>query len=110
MKRKIPRFKSEKEEALFWSKNSPLDYPEEVKEAGGPLQFAAYLLEYAAKHHKEKKRLVPLSMASSQILLAKIIAKKQGGNYQRLLKKWIREAILKELKENPAIEKEVKLP
>jgi hypothetical protein len=27
-KLKIPKFKSEKEEAIFWNKHSPLDYPE----------------------------------------------------------------------------------
>ncbi len=108
MKKKIPEFKSEKEEALFWSKHSPLDYPEESRDVKEPFEFALYLLKRAAKEHKEKKRLLTFRMEQSQILLAKIIAKRQGDNYQSLLRKWIREGIYKELKGNPNIEKEVR--
>jgi len=108
MKKKIPEFKSEKEEALFWSKHSPLDYPDESKEADRPFRFALYLLKRAAKEHKEKKRLLTFRMEPSQVLLAKIIAKKHGDNYQSLLRKWVREGIYKELKEDPDIEKKVR--
>jgi predicted DNA binding CopG/RHH family protein len=105
MKKKMPSFKSEKEEALFWDKKSLLDYPDEVREIKDPFQYALYLLEHAAKEHKEKKRLLTFRMEQSQILLAKIIAKKKGDNYQSLFRKWIREGILRELKGNPEIEK-----
>ena len=101
MKRRIPEFKSEKEEALFWSKHSPLDYQGEISEADKPFHFALSLLKSAAKEHKEKKQLLTLRMELSLIYLAKIIAKKQGDHYQSLMRKWIKERIYKELKEHP---------
>jgi len=108
MKKKAPEFKSEKEEALFWSKHSPLDYPGESREVKKPFEFALYLLKHAAKEHKEKKRLLTFRMEQSQILLAKIIAKAYGDNYQSLLRKWIREGISKEIKRNPNIENNIR--
>lgn len=108
MKKKIPQFKSENEEALFWSKHSPIDYQDEVGEAGKPFHFALSLLQHAAKEHKEKKRLLTLRVELSLIYLAKIIAKKHGDHYQSLLRKWIRERIYKELKENPNIEDDIR--
>ncbi|MCX5677544.1 MAG: CopG family antitoxin [Candidatus Omnitrophica bacterium] len=108
MRKKMPEFKSEEEEALFWSKHSPLDYPDEAKAAEKPFEFAMYLLKRAAKEHKEKKRLLTFRMEQSQILLAKIIAKKYGDNYQSLLRKWIRERIYEEIKGNPNIAKDVR--
>jgi len=108
MKKKIPAFKSEKEEALFWSKHSPLDYPDEVAQTDKPFNFALSLLKRASKEHKEKKRLLTLRIELSQIYLAKIIAKKYGDHYQSLLRKWIRERIYKELKDHPNIEEEIR--
>ncbi len=108
MKKKMPQFKSEKEEALFWSKHSPIDYPDEVEETDKPFHFALSLLKDAAKEHKEKKRLLTLRVELSLIYLAKIIAKKHGDHYQSLLRKWIRERIYKELKENPNIEEDIR--
>ena len=108
MKKRIPKFKSEKEEALFWSKHSPLDYPDEAKETEQPFRFALSLLKSAAKEHKEKKQLLTLRMEQSQIYLAKIIAKIYGDHYQSLMRKWIRERIYKELKDHPDIEESIR--
>ena len=98
MKKKIPEFISEREEALFWSKHSLLDHLDETEEVKKPFEFALYLLKRAAKEHKEKKRSLTFRMEQSQILLAKIIAKRHGDNYQSLLRKWIREGINKEMR------------
>ena len=47
--KKIPKFKSEKEAAEFWSKHSPLDYPDEFKEIKKPFQFDVDFLKKMAK-------------------------------------------------------------
>ncbi len=39
MKKKIPEFKNEKEEARFWSKHSPIEFPDEFKEERAPFEF-----------------------------------------------------------------------
>ena len=108
MKKKIPKFKSEKEEAQFWSKHSPLDYPNEFSKQKRPFQFALSLLKKTAKEHKEKKRSLTFRMEISQIYLAKIIAKIYGDRYQTLMRKWIKERISKELREHPDIEKKIR--
>lgn len=54
--KKIPKFKSEKEEAAFWSKHSPLDYPEEFKEVEKPFQFDKDFLKEKAREHKKKRK------------------------------------------------------
>ena len=107
-KKHIPKFKSEKEEAKFWSGHSPLDYQEEFSETDKPFQFALSLLKKAAKEHKEKKRSLTLRMEPSQIYLVKIIAKRSGDNYQTLMRKWIRERVFLELRQHPRTPPETK--
>ena len=107
MAKRIPKFKSEEEKARFWSKNSPLDYLDQFVEEKEPFKFALSLLEKAAEKHKERKTSLTLRMEESLILLAKIIAKKHNDHYQALMRKWIRQEILKELKQDSSIEKEM---
>jgi len=108
MNKKVPKFKSEEEESKFWSKNSPLDYSGEFVEEEEPFEFAISLLKKAAQKQKERKTSLTFRMEESQILLAKIIAERQGDHYQTLMRKWIRERISRELKENPEVEKEIR--
>ena len=49
MKKKIPKFKSEDEEARYWDTHSPLDYPDEFIDVEEPFKFAPALLERAGK-------------------------------------------------------------
>ena len=108
MKKKIPEFKDEKEEARFWSKHSPLEFSKELTKEKSPFEFAIGLLKKAAQEHKEKKSSITLRMEPSQIYLTKIIAKTRGDKYQTLIRKWIREKIWKELKDNPEVEEKIR--
>lgn len=108
MRKKIPKFQSEKEAAEFWSKNSPLDYPNEFKEIKDPFKFSIEFLERIAAEHKERKKSLTLRIEPSHILLAKIIARKRGDYYQALLRKWILIGIRKTLLEHPEIRRDIK--
>lgn len=108
MKKKLPKFKSEKEEAQFWSKYSPLDFEEEFTDVKEPLEFDPALIERMAKERREKKRSVTFRIEPSKIDLVKIIAKKYGSAYQATLRIWINEKIYEELKKHPEIKKEIK--
>ena len=108
MKKKLPKFKSEKEIADFWNKHSPLDYPDEFKEAENPLHFSLRFLKKIAEKHKERKKALTLRMEESQIILAKLIANKKGNYYQALIRHWIREGIIKEIEEDPGIEEYIR--
>ena len=54
---KLPKFKSEKEEADFWSTHSPLDYPNEFKEVNMQIKRRKpkHRHEWEKKEIKDKK-------------------------------------------------------
>lgn len=105
MKKRVPKFKSEEEEARFWKTHSPLDYPEEFTDMGKPFEFTPALLEKAAKRKEERKRHLTLRMGQHQIDLAKVIAKYRGLGYQTLMRMWVIEGIYKEIEEHPMLKK-----
>ena len=105
MKKKIPKFKTEKEEARFWETHSSLDYPEQFTEVKEPFEFSAALLKKVAKKRDERKRHLTLRMGQHQIDLAKVIAKYRGLGYQTLMRMWVIEGIHKEIKIHPELKK-----
>ncbi len=105
MKKKMPKFKSEKEEARFWDTHSPLDYPDEFADVKEPFKFAPALLRKAARRREERKRSLTLRMGQPQIDLAKVIAKYKGLGYQTLMRMWVIEGIHKELEAHPEVKK-----
>ena len=107
-KKKIPKFKSEKEEAQFWSEHSPLDFKEEFTEVKEPFEFDPALIRKIVKERKERKRSVTFRIEPSKIDLVKIIAKTHGNAYQTIIRMWINEKIYEEFEDNPEIRKEIK--
>ncbi len=101
--KKLPKFKSEEEEARFWSTHSPLDYPKEFAEVKEPFAIAPGLLKEAARRREERKRLLTLRMGQRQIDLAKVIARQKGLGYQTLMRMWVVEGIRKELAIHPEV-------
>ena len=49
MKKVIPKFRTEEEEARFWDTHSPLDYPGEFVDVKEPFEFAPSLLKNGAR-------------------------------------------------------------
>lgn len=105
MMKKVPKFKSEKEESRFWDTHSPLDYPGEFVEAKEPFEFAPELLRKVAGRKEERKRSLTLRMGQRQIDLAKFIAKYKGLGYQTLMRMWVMEGIRKEFGAHPELRK-----
>ena len=103
--RKLPKFKTEEEEARFWDTHSPLDYSGAFSEVKEPFEFAPSLLKKAAGRREERKRQLTLRMGQRQIDLAKVIAKYKGLGYQTLMRIWVVAGIRQELKAHPEIEK-----
>ncbi len=97
--------KTEEEEALFWDRHSPLDYPGELLDMKDPFEFAPALLKKAAERRQERKRTLTLRMGQRQIDLAKVIAKYRGLGYQTLMRIWVIEGIRQEIKAHPEIGK-----
>ena len=78
MKKKLPKFKSEEEEAHFWDTHSPLDYPGEFTEVKEPLKFSPELL-------KTKKR----KFTSEEYTKLGALAAKEKGKEKRVTKRLI---------------------
>jgi len=103
--KKLPKFKTEEEEARFWDTHSLLDYPGEFSEVREPFEFAPSLLKKVVGRREERKRQLTLRMGQRQIDLAKVIAKYKGLGYQTLMRIWVIAGIRQEFKEHPEIEK-----
>ncbi len=101
MKKKIPKFKSEKEEAQFWDTHSPLDYKDTFSDIKESIEFDPVLLKRVANRRAERKRFLTIRIGQRQVDLTKVIAKEKGLGYQTLMRMWVIEGIHKELKGHP---------
>lgn len=98
MKKRVPKFKSEEEEARFWETHSPLDYPKEFSYDEKPFKFAKALLKKTAKKREERKRHLTIRIGQHEIDLTKAIAKYRGLGYQTLMRMWVIEGIHREMR------------
>lgn len=80
--KKIPKFKSEKEEADFWATHDSADYLSETKEV-------------KAKFTRPKKILVSLRLDENTIAKLKKIAESKGIGYLELVRMWVLENLKK---------------
>ena len=78
--KKIPKFKSEKEEADFWATHDSIDYLSETKE----VNFA-----------RPNKKLVSLRLDEKTIRELKKIAESKGIGYLQLVRMWVLENLNK---------------
>ncbi len=76
--RKIPKFKSEKEEADFWATHDSVDYLSDTKEV-------------KVKFTRPRKRLVSLRLDEKTIKKLKRLAESKGIGYLELVRMWVLE-------------------
>jgi len=93
MAKKIPEFKSEEEEALFWDEHDTTEFIEEFEPA--EVEIAPELKDKILSK-RELKKAVTLRLEPSQIEAIKKIAAKKGLPYQTLIRMWLTEKIAKE--------------
>lgn len=89
--RKLPKFKSEGEEARFWAAHSPLDYADEYEDVDEVIALAPALERRIRE--RMKKRLVAIRLEEWQIARTKELAAKKHLPYQVLLRQWISSGI-----------------
>ncbi len=80
--KKIPKFKSEKEEADFWAIHDSTDYLSDTKEV-------------KAEFTRPKKKLVSLRLDEKTINRLKKIADSKGIGYLELIRMWVLESLNK---------------
>ncbi|MFC1496664.1 CopG family antitoxin [Candidatus Margulisiibacteriota bacterium] len=71
--KKMPGFRSEKEEAKFWDKNDVTDYIDQMTEIETPIKFSKALK--IKLFSKRNKKLLTLRLEEGQIEAAKIVSK-----------------------------------
>ena len=80
--KKIPKFRSEKEEADFWATHDSTDYLSGTKEA-------------KVKFTRPPKKLVSLRLDENTIDKLKKIAESKGIGYLELVRMWVLETLSK---------------
>lgn len=80
--KKIPKFRSEREEADFWSTHDSTDYLSETREA-------------KVKFTRPKKKLVSLRLDENTINRLKKLAESKGIGYLELVRMWVLENLNK---------------
>ena len=85
-KKKIPKFKSEDEERVFWSKESPLDYldPKKVKKV-------------TLSNLKPSTEVISLRLPTGLLSDIKLVANKNDIPYQSFMKMMLAEKIKENL-------------
>ncbi len=97
MAEKIPKFKTDKEEAEFWDAHCAVDFLDEFLEVEEPIELSDRLRKEIRK--KSKRTKISLRVNPEHIKLAKILAKSKGIPYQTLVQMWIVEGLKRELRE-----------
>ena len=85
--KKMPKFKSLKEERNFWDTHSVADYLSELKKTG----------EIVFERHPLKRNF-QMRLDDTTINKLKKLAKAKGVDVSTLMRRWIREHLDKELK------------
>ena len=89
MKKIIPKFRTEEEEARFWDTHSPLDYPDEFTKVKEPFKFAPALLRKAARRREARRRSLTLRMDKEAYEKLEALAMKEKGKEKSVTKKFI---------------------
>ena len=84
-KSRIPKFRSFEEEAKFWDEHDTAEFLGELGPA--KLTFA-----------RPRKRLISLRLPESEILSLKKVARRRGLGYLTMMRMWVTEKLLTELK------------
>jgi len=83
-KSRIPKFKSEEEEAKFWDTHDTTGFLDEFKEV------------HNIRFPKPRKRLISVRMDDRQIQSLKQVAETKGIGYLTLIRLWIMERLSRE--------------
>ena len=83
---KVPKFKTEDEEARFWQNHSPLEFGDEFEEASD-VHFPS-----------PKRRIIALRMNDQQVKSIKHLSEKRGIGFSTLIRMWVLEKLGQERK------------
>ena len=83
--KKLPKFKTQKEEAEFWMRHDTADFWDAFEDIKEPLEVSHHLMaEVKARH--ERTKAISIRLYPSQLRIAKAIANKKHIPYQTILR------------------------
>jgi predicted DNA binding CopG/RHH family protein len=88
----IPHFRSEAEEADFWSTHSLADIWDQLE----PVEIEVSPGARRITLQRSRKKPVTLRLEERQVAQAKQLARKKSLSYQALMRSWISEGIARE--------------
>ena len=95
--KKIPKFKSGKEERDFWGKHSFLDFPAEIEEIE-PIPVDLKLKsDILTGKRKRRKVNISIRFDPAELSTIKKVSTQKSVPYQNLIRMWVVENLKKEL-------------
>jgi len=91
-RKKLPRFKSEEEEADFWASNDSTEYWDTFAEMEETLELEPTLAKAIARRAR-RKELISIRLETWQVRLARAIAARQGIPYHTVIRNWVSRGI-----------------
>lgn len=91
-KKKVPRFRTEADEAEFWSTHDSAEYWDDLEKVLEPLELDP-ALERAIDRRARQKKIISLRLEDWQIRLARAIAAKRKVPYHSVIRGWIEQGI-----------------
>jgi len=91
-RKKLPKFKSEAEEAEFWATHDSTNYWEEFQYVTEPLEIEPRLA-WAIDRKARRKQLVSIRLESWQVRLARAVAVRSGVPYHTVIRNWVSRGI-----------------
>lgn len=86
--KKLPRFKTERDEARFWATHDSVEYWSSFPEDRETLELDPELVR-AIDSRAKRKQLISLRLEPRQVRLAKSVAVRQHVPYHTVLRNWI---------------------
>ena len=92
VRKTLPRFKNEGEEAEFWATHDTADYWDQFKDVEEPLELDPKLAR-AIDHRARRKRLISIRLEAWQLRLARAVAARRHIPYHAVIRNWVSEGI-----------------
>lgn len=100
--KKLPRFKSQEEEAEYWMSHDTSDFWDAFEDIQTPAEVQPKLLS-EIRHRHEKSKAISIRLYPSQLRMAKAIANKKHVPYQTILRNLIEEGLLQLARGHPLL-------
>jgi hypothetical protein len=91
-RKKVPRFRTEADEAQFWSTHDSTEYWNDLEKVLEPFELDP-VLERTIDRRARQKKIISIRLEDWQIRLARAIAARRKVPYHSVIRAWIEQGI-----------------